>query len=278
MIPLANSVSRQKRPYVTYSLIGINSLVFLYTLLLGSDVNVFYYTFGVIPEEFTSGRAFEVLLTPEGRRDITTPFPTWGTLVSSMFIHGGLVHFGSNMLYLWVFGDNMEDRMGHFVYLGFYLMAGVAAAWAQIAVDTGSQVPTIGASGAIAGVLGAYLMVYPYSRIRTLVIFFFITVIQIPATLLLGLWILLQFWGRLGRHCWRQQRRGVLGAHRGIPCRSGLGSGGPPSLAPSHLAGTPATAASAGVLAWRVALVTGRVKAHIPSRRRGCPQKPPLRS
>ena len=198
MIPLANSVSRQKRPYVTYSLIGINCLVFLYTLLLGSDVNVFYYTFGVIPEEFTSGRAFEVLLTPEGRRDITTPFPTWGTLVSSMFIHGGLVHFGSNMLYLWVFGDNMEDRMGHFVYLGFYLMAGVAAAWAQIAVDTGSQVPTIGASGAIAGVLGAYLMVYPYSRIRTLVIFFFITVIQIPATLLLGLWILLQFWGGLG--------------------------------------------------------------------------------
>ena len=198
MIPLANSVSRHKRPFVTYSLIGINSLVFLYTLFLGSDVSVFYYKFGVIPDEFTSGRGFEVLLTPEGRRDITTPFPTWGTLFSSMFIHGGLVHFGGNMLYLWVFGDNMEDRMGHLVYLGFYLMAGVAAAWMQIAVDTGSQLPTIGASGAIAGVLGAYLMVYPYSRIRTLVIFFFITVIQIPATLLLGVWILLQFWGGLG--------------------------------------------------------------------------------
>ena len=198
MIPLSNSVGRHKRPFVTYFLIGINSLVFLYTLFLGGDVTVFYYTFGVIPEEFTSGRAFEVLLTPEGRQDITTPFPTWGTLFSSMFIHGGLVHFGSNMLYLWVFGDDIEDRMGHLVYLGFYLMAGVAAAWTQIAVDTGSQVPTIGASGAIAGVLGAYLMVYPYSRIRTLVIFFFITVIQIPATLLLGLWILLQFWGGLG--------------------------------------------------------------------------------
>ncbi len=198
MIPLSNSVGRHKRPFVTYSLIGINSLVFLYTLFLGSDVNVFYYKFGVIPDEFTSGRAFEVLLTTEGRQDITTPFLTWGTLFSSMFIHGGLVHFGSNMLYLWVFGDDIEDRMGHLVYLGFYLMAGVAAAWTQIAVDTGSQVPTIGASGAIAGVLGAYLMVYPYSKIRTLVIFFFITVIQIPATLLLGLWILLQFWGGLG--------------------------------------------------------------------------------
>ena len=108
------------------------------------------------------------------------------------------MHFGVNMLFLWVFGDNVEDRFGHLRYLLFYLAAGLAAVWLQIAIDTTSTVPTIGASGAIAGVLGAYLLLFPYSRIRTAVVFFFITIIRIPAFLLLGFWFLLQFFGGLG--------------------------------------------------------------------------------
>lgn len=201
MIPLSNTEldqSRHKRPVVTYLLVAINSVVFIYTLLLGSEVTIFYYTFGVIPDEFTSSRAFERLLLFDGVRNIDTPFPTWVTLLSSMFIHGGFLHFGSNMLYLWVFGDNIESHMGHLPYLAFYLIAGAIAGWTQIIITPLSQLPTIGASGAIAGILGAYFMIYPHSKIRTLVIYFFITVIQLPATLVLGIWIILQFWGGLG--------------------------------------------------------------------------------
>ena len=199
MIPLTDSGLRRRRlPYVNVAFIAINALVFLYELTLGGDRSVFYYTYGVIPDEFTSGRAFEILRTPDGTSDIATPFPTWGTIFSAMFIHGGLMHFGSNMLYLWVFGDNVESRMGHVPYFFFYLAAGVAASWAQIAVDPSSQVPTIGASGAVAGVLGAYLMMFPYHRVRTLVVAYFITVIHLPAALLLGIWLLLQFWSGLG--------------------------------------------------------------------------------
>ena len=172
-------------------------MVFLYELTLG-DTAVFFFRYGMIPEEVASGRTFTVLRTNVGPLDIATPFPTWGTLLTSMFIHGSWMHFIGNMVYLWVFGDNIEGRVGHVLYLVFYLAAGVAAAFAQIAVNPSSQVPTIGASGAIAGVLGAYLVLYPRSRINTLVIMFFITVIQIPAVVLLTVWILMQFLEGLG--------------------------------------------------------------------------------
>ena len=199
MIPISDSgLERRRLPIVNVAFIAINVLVFLYELTLGGDRSVFYLTYGMIPDEFTSGSTFNLLRTPNGNMDITTPFPTWGTIFSAMFLHGGLMHFGSNMLYLWIFGDNVESRMGHVPYFVFYLVAGVAASWAQIAVDPSSQVPTIGASGAVAGVLGAYLMIFPFHKVRALVIFYFITVIRVPAALLLGVWLLLQFWSGLG--------------------------------------------------------------------------------
>ena len=108
------------------------------------------------------------------------------------------MHFAGNMLFLWVFGDNIEDRLGHVKYLLFYLACGVAAVWTQVAIDMESQVPNIGASGAIAGVLGAYLLLFPYSRINTLVILYFITVVRVPALFLLGFWFVLQFFSGVG--------------------------------------------------------------------------------
>ena len=199
MIPLSDPKLYQRRlPFVNLTLIAINALVFLYELALGGDRTVFSYTYGMIPEEMTTGQAFTTLVSRGDYLDITTPLPTWATLFTAMFMHGDLVHFGSNMLYLWVFGDNVESRMGHIPYLGFYVLAGVAASWTQIFITPDSQVPTIGASGAIAGVLGAYLLMFPRSRIRTLLIYFIITVVRIPAVYLLGFWILLQFWEGLG--------------------------------------------------------------------------------
>ena len=130
MIPLSDSgLFRQRTPYVNLAFIAINALVFIYELTIG-DRSAFYYTYGIIPDEFTSGKDFQLLRTPSGSVHIGTPFPTWGTMLTAMFIHGGVVHFGGNMLYLWVFGDNVESRMGHIPYLAFYLAAGVAASWA----------------------------------------------------------------------------------------------------------------------------------------------------
>ncbi len=185
MIPLSDpDTPSRRRPFV-------------YELTL-SDKAAFFYTFGLIPAEMTMGIAFTTLPTPTGPLDITTPLPSWGTLFTSMFMHGDWMHFGSNMVYRWVFGDNIESRMGHVPYLAFYLGAGAVAGWVQIAIDPGSQIPTIGASGAIAGVLGAYLVLYPRNRINTLGVYGFLTVIRIRAFYLLGFWILLQFFGGLG--------------------------------------------------------------------------------
>jgi len=130
--------------------------------------------------------------------DIDSPIPTWATMFSSMFLHGDWMHFLGNMLFLWVFGDNVEDRLGHFRYLLFYLAAGTAACLLQTIIDTGSEVPVIGASGAIAGVLGAYLLLFPYSRIGTVVVLFFFFFVRIPAVYLLGFWIIFQFIPAIG--------------------------------------------------------------------------------
>ena len=207
MIPISDSdLARRRLPVVNVGLLALNTLVFLYEFAFIGDETRFVYTFGLIPVELTSGEDFKVLCAtpslfgcpPQNVLDISTPGATWITLFTSMFIHGGPLHIGSNMLYLWVFGDNIEDMLGHIPYLILYLIAGLAAAGAQIMVDTQSQVPMVGASGAIAGVLGAYLVLHPRSRIRTLVIFYFITVIRIPAVLLLGFWFFLQFFSGLG--------------------------------------------------------------------------------
>ena len=191
MLPYSDADTHHRSfPIVNLFLIGLCGLVFLYELLisrfgvlLGGDseaLSIFFFTWGFIPLELTSGRALGGV--------VETPVPTWATIFSSLFMHGGLMHFAGNMMFLWVFGDNIEDRMGHAKYLAFYLAAGVVATLSHWVIDTGSDVPLIGASGAIAGVLGAYLLTYPYNRIKVLVIFFLITVIQLRALWVLGIW------------------------------------------------------------------------------------------
>ncbi len=126
--------------------------------------------------------------------------PWWVTVLTSMFMHGGLLHIAFNMLFLWIFGNNVEDSMGRGRFVLFYLMAGIAAAYAQALLDTNATVPSIGASGAVAGVLGAYLILYPHARVLTLVfIIFFVTLIEIPAVIMLGIWFVLQFLPAIGQ-------------------------------------------------------------------------------
>ena len=199
MIPISDADTiRTGRPVVNIGLITISTLVFLYEFFLPNvDQVTFFYKYGVIAAELTEGIEFKILGSPLGL-DISSPIPTWGTVFTSMFIHGGFVHLIGNMMFLWVFGDNIEHRLGHVKYLLFYLGAGLAATWAQIGVDMDSQTPLVGASGAISGVIGAYLLTYPYNRVTTLVIFVFITVVRVPALYLLGFWFVLQLFNGLG--------------------------------------------------------------------------------
>ena len=205
MFPFSDAdVRHSSFPYVNVALIGLNVLVFLIELGIGGpgmlfgggnqNLTAFFLKWGFIPFELTGGEPF-THLNLTGRDaftlrvlDIETPLPTYATLVSSMFIHGGFFHLAGNMMFLWVFGDNLEDRVGHLKYLVFYLVVGVAAALAHLAVDPNSLAPLVGASGAISGVMGAYLLLFPFNRIKTLIVMFFITAIEIPAVWLLGLW------------------------------------------------------------------------------------------
>ena len=202
MIPFSDATTHHRsRPLVNISLIAINGLVFLYSLTLGGlgflfggtslDIVQFFYTWGFIPAELTRDEGYRTL---QGALDISTPLPTWATILSSMFMHGGLLHFAGNMAYLWVFGDNVEDHLGHIKYLIFYLVAGLLATLSHWYFFQDSNTPLIGASGAISGVLGAYLLLYPYNRINVLVIFFLITAIRLPAMFVLGFYFLLQLY------------------------------------------------------------------------------------
>ena len=203
MFPFSDaSVQHRTFPYVTSVLIGISLLLFLYEISLGGlgtffgggsiALDIFFFKWGFIAEELTSGEAFESLNTGFRLADIETPLPTVATIFTSMFIHGGIMHLAGNMMFLWVFGDNIEDRLGHFKYLVFYLLAGVAATLSQWLIDTHSQAPLIGASGAISGVLGAYLVIYPFNRVKALIIFYLITVVEMRAFWLLGAWFVWQ--------------------------------------------------------------------------------------
>ena len=165
MIPFADSdVHHNTFPIVNLTLIILNVLVFIYEIGIGglgilfgggSDaLSGFFFTWGFIPVELSEHQAFTQLSTASGMLSIDTPIPTWATIGTSMFMHGGLLHLAGNMAFLWVFGDNIEDGMGHFKYLLFYLGAGVAATLTHFAFDPGSQIPLVGASGAIFGVLG----------------------------------------------------------------------------------------------------------------------------
>ena len=206
MLPISDGGRpRGTFPYVNAALLALNTLVFLYEIgvggfgfLLGGDspgtgISVFFHKFGFIPAELTSGEPYRLLRTRgAGVVDITSPIPTWATMLTAMFIHGGLMHFIGNMLFLWVFGDNIEDTFGHIRYLAFYLAAGALATLSHYAIEPASQTPLVGASGAISGVMGAYLLLYPRNRIRTLVIYILITVIELRAVWLLLIWIGLQ--------------------------------------------------------------------------------------
>lgn len=191
MIPIGDYAGERRTfPIVTYALIAVNVLVFLYQVSLPeSGQGTFIGQWAAVPREISQGTD----LAP------TIGFPIYVTLLTSIFMHGGWLHIGGNMLYLWVFGDNVENAFGQVKYLLFYLLCGVAATFAQIAIDPTSPIPTVGASGAIAGVMGAYLIMFPGATVRTLLILgFFITVTYLPAILVIGIWFVLQIFSGVG--------------------------------------------------------------------------------
>ena len=171
MIPLRDVIPSRTTPYITVTIIILNALAWFYELTMPErQLNAFLYMYGVVPASFS------------------VP-----TLITSMFLHGGWMHVIGNMWYLWIFGDNVEDRFGHGRFIVFYLLCGVVAAFGQIYMDPTSRLPTIGASGAIAGVMGAYFVLYPHSRVLTLIpLIIFWEVIELPAIALLGFWFLMQ--------------------------------------------------------------------------------------
>ena len=171
MIPLRDVIPSRTTPYITVTIIILNALAWFYELALPRDVlPLFLQFYGVVPADLTAT-----------------------TLVSSMFLHGSWSHVIGNMWYLWIFGDNVEDRVGHGRFIVFYLLCGMAAGLGQIAMDPSSTLPTIGASGAIAGVMGAYFVLYPRSRVLTLIpLIIFWEIIELPAIVLLGFWFLMQ--------------------------------------------------------------------------------------
>ncbi len=182
MIPLRDDNPSQTTPVVTRVIIGLNVAAFLLELSTGRNLPLFVAGWGIVPGRLTAAFAGDGSLKLELL-----------TVLTSMFLHGGWVHLIGNMWYLWIFGDNIEDRLGHLKFLVFYLAAGVVSAGVQVLSSPASPVPTVGASGAIAGVLGAYALAYPRARVVTLIpIFFFFQVIALPALVVLGLWFVMQ--------------------------------------------------------------------------------------
>jgi rhomboid family protein len=183
MFPIRDHNPSGRTPYVVYTLIAANILVYVSTLgIMSGDKSAYFFLldWAMIPDRVSSGQGIP-------------------TLVTSLFMHGGFMHIAGNMLFLWVFGDNLEDDMGHFRFLAFYLAAGVGASLIQVYMGPYSQVPTVGASGAIAGVLGGYLLLYPKARVDILIIFIiFFRVFPIKAWIVLGIWFGLQVFGGIG--------------------------------------------------------------------------------
>ena len=185
MIPLKDNIPTRTFPIITISIIFVNMLVFLWQkiVLYGIEGDIIYRYYGLIPREFMTSLSSRWDLLPY---NILTVF-------TSMFLHGGFLHLGGNMLYLWIFGNNVEDAMGHKRFIVFFLLSGVIAALFQFFYDPTSSVPMVGASGAISGILGAYLILFPRARIKTLLfIFIFIKIVEIPAILLLTIWFFMQ--------------------------------------------------------------------------------------
>ncbi|MFZ3122645.1 MAG: rhomboid family intramembrane serine protease [Thermodesulfovibrionales bacterium] len=181
MFPFKDDNPTQTFPFVTIGIITINILAYLWEIISPAGERYIIYNYGAIPSGLLSLEKTQAL------HPIATVF-------SSMFLHGGLLHVGGNMLYLWIFGDNIEDRLGHFRFLLFYLVSGIIASYAHAISSPSSTVPMIGASGAVAGVLGAYVLLFPHARVHTLIFFgFFIQVIKIPALIVIGFWAIIQF-------------------------------------------------------------------------------------
>jgi membrane associated rhomboid family serine protease len=224
VIPLKDANPTRRTPFLTFGLIAINVVVFLIwqpTLRGGSQAEleqqVFFFCEGIVPYEVVkqtsladggvaaaealdedygarTGEAIQRLLGRE------CPNKNWLlSVLVAMFLHGGWLHLGGNMLFLWVFGNNIEDRLGHVLFLPFYLAGGVTATALQVAIDANSTVPNVGASGAIAAVLGAYIVLYPHARVTSLLmLFIFIQVVEVPAVIVLGLWFILQVFTGVG--------------------------------------------------------------------------------
>lgn len=189
MIPIRDDQPRFSTPYVTYFLIALNVFVFVFELLIGAQgegaLNAFVYQFGVVPQHVTAA------LGHGGDVSLTAAFVP---ILTSMFLHASWLHILGNMWVLWIFGDNIEDHLGHFLYLIFYLVCGLAASFTHILLNLGSNVPSVGASGAIAGIMGAYFVLYPRARVLTLVpLIIFFTFWWLPAWIVLGYWFLIQF-------------------------------------------------------------------------------------
>src|SRR5687768_6950731 len=182
MLPIGDERETGAGPaLVTWVLVAINVAAFLLEVSRPANaLQAFVTAWGVVPREYSMGRDLAPLI----------PLPFWSTLLTSMFLHGGWMHLGGNMLYLWIFGDNLEHRMGHARFLVFYLLCGLAAGVAHIVFNSGSSVPTVGASGAISGVLGGYLLLFPKNRVRVLTRG---GVMAVPAVFVLGFWIFIQF-------------------------------------------------------------------------------------
>jgi membrane associated rhomboid family serine protease len=187
MFPIGDDDSAERTfPLITYALIALNVL-FFFVEMSGGDPFIMQWAF--VPSRF-----------------VANPFGDVLTIFSSMFMHAGWLHLGGNMLYLWIFGDNVEDRFGHIKFLIFYLLCGIAATGAQMAFSLGSSVPNLGASGAIAGVLGAYILLFPKGRVRVLQ---GSQVIQVPALIVIGIWIALQLFSGIGSVASATQTGGV---------------------------------------------------------------------
>jgi hypothetical protein len=227
MIPIRDMVGSRTVPVVNYAFIGLNVLAYLWQVAQGPRLEEVFFLYGIVPQRY-SDPALAARFS-----DLQQALP----FLTSMFLHGGLMHILGNMWFLYVFGDNVEDTLGHGRYLLFYLLSGLAAGVAHLLINWGSRIPTIGASGAISGVMGAYLLLHPRARILTLIpIVFFFQFVEVPAFIFLGLWLLMQFFsasltrGDVGGVAWWAHIGGfaagmvVLKLLQLIP-RSALGSG-----------------------------------------------------
>lgn len=180
MIPFKDDNPTQTFPFITIGLIAINCLIFIWELASSFDITRAAYSYGAIPRNLVS-------------LETSQPIHPAISIFTSMFLHGGFFHIAGNMLYLWIFGNNIEDSLGHFRFLIFYLFSGIIAAYSHAFSESQSIIPMIGASGAVSGILGAYLLLFPHARVHTLLILgFFVQIVRIPAVFVIGFWIIIQ--------------------------------------------------------------------------------------